>query len=231
MSIDFFLDPYQNSSWLNILLEFVAAVFGITSVFLAKKENTLVYPVGLVSTLIYVYLLVQWQLFGDLIINIYYSFMSVYGWYMWTRVKTDTNESLQISRMNFTDKLKAFGIFLFSSAFIIFVYRHYNVISTEMGFIDSFYFVVDQIGKGSLEEFKKITPYLDTFTTGAAFVAMWLMANKKIENWTFWIAVNLVSVPLYFVKGFGFTGIQYFVFLILAIYGYLEWKKRIIKTT
>jgi nicotinamide mononucleotide transporter len=68
-------------------------------------------------------------------------------------------------------------------------------------------------------------PFLDTFTTASAFVAMWLMAIKKIENWTFWIATNIVSIPLYFVKGFGFTGIQYFIFLILATQGYIQWRK------
>ena len=82
---------------------------------------------------------------------------------------------------------------------------------------------------GNLENFRKITPFLDTFTTGIFFAAMWLMANKKIENWTLWIAGNIVSIPLYFVKGLGFTGIQYTIFLILAIQGYIAWKKSLDK--
>ena len=69
--------------------------------------------------------------------------------------------------------------------------------------------------------------YIDSFTTAIFFVAMWYMALKKIENWTLWIAGNIVSIPLYLVKGLGFTSIQYIVFLILAILGYIEWRKRL----
>jgi len=94
----------------------------------------------------------------------------------------------------------------------------------NLGFSDSIAYVWEHISSGKLTEIKKITPYLDTFTTGAAFAAMILMANKKLESWLFWIVVNIASVPLYFIKGYGFTGIQYFVFLVLAFYGYKEWK-------
>ena len=101
---------------------------------------------------------------------------------------------------------------------------------TDLSFKQTVAYVFDNLFSGKLENIKKITPYLDTFTTGAAFAAMWLMANKKLENWTFWIAVNMVSVPLYFIKGLGFTGIQYFIFLILAIYGYKAWKNSLDNT-
>ncbi|MDH5412823.1 MAG: nicotinamide riboside transporter PnuC, partial [Flavobacteriaceae bacterium] len=100
-----------------------------------------------------------------------------------------------------------------------------NVMSNQLGFYDSVNYAYTNMTSGNLEEFRKITPYLDTFTTGIFFAAMWLMANKKIENWIFWIAGNIVSIPLYFVKGYGFTGIQYTIFLILAIQGYIAWKK------
>ncbi len=224
--IDFFLEPYRNATALNVSLELIAAVFGVLSVFYAKKENILVFPTGIISTGIYVYLLSRWNLYGDLIINIYYTLMSIYGWYMWNKTVDDTSEHISITKSKTIDKLKAFGIFAFTSVFVIFVYRYYNVMPNNLGFADSFDYAVSKIFSGSLSEFRKSTPFLDTFTTGAAFAGMWLMANKKIENWIFWIAVNIVSVPLYFVKGYGFTGIQYTIFLTLAFMGYGEWKIR-----
>ena len=224
--IDFFLEPYKDASTLNISLEFIAALFGVISVFFAKKENILVFPTGIISTGLYVYLLSQWSLYGDLIINIYYTLMSIYGWYMWSKIIDDKDKHIPITKSNKKDKLKAFGIFAFTSVFVIAVYRYYNVMPNDLNFEESINYAIEKITSGSLIEFRKATPFLDTFTTGAAFAAMWLMANKKLENWTFWIAVNIVSIPLYFVKGYGFTGIQYTIFLVLAIYGYMEWSKK-----
>ena len=226
--IDFFLEPYRNATTLNIILEFLAAFFGILSVYFAKKENILVFPTGIVSTGLYVYLLSQWNLYGDLIINIYYTIMSIYGWFMWSKIVKGTDQHLPISRTNWNDKLKTIGIFIFTSIFVIVVYRYYGVMP-NLNLSDSIQFAFEKLTSGHLKDFRTATPYLDTFTTGAAFAAMWLMANKKLENWTFWIAVNIVSVPLYFVKGYGFTGVQYFIFLVLAVFGYLEWKRKVVE--
>ncbi len=223
--LNFFLEPYKTASSLNILLEIIAAVFGVISVFYAKKENILVFPTGIISTAIYVYLLSQWSLYGDLIINIYYTIMSVYGWYMWRKIIDDHQNHIPISRTTKKDKIKAFGIFAFTSVFVIIVYRYYNVMPNNLGFSESVNYAFTKLTSGNLIEFRKATPFLDTFTTGMFFAAMWLMANKKLENWTLWIAGNIVSIPLYFVKGYGFTGIQYSIFLILAFLGYKQWKK------
>ncbi|PCI07839.1 MAG: nicotinamide mononucleotide transporter [Flavobacteriaceae bacterium] len=225
--IDFFLEPYQSATNLNIGLEFTAAFFGVLSVVYAKKENILVFPTGIISTGIYVYLLSQWNLYGDLIINIYYTVMSLYGWYMWSKIIDNEQHHIPISRTTKKDKIKAFGIFIFTSIFVIIVYRYYNVMPNDLNFSESINDAITKLGSGNLAEFRKGTPYLDTFTTGVFFAAMWLMANKKIENWTLWIAGNIVSIPLYFVKGYGFTGIQYSIFLILAIFGYIAWKKNL----
>ena len=229
--LNFFVEPYQTASALHISLELIAAVFGVISVVYAKKENILVFPTGIISTTLYVYLLVQWALYGDLIINIYYSLMSVYGWYMWSRIIDSKQHHLPISTTNTNEKLKAFGIFLFTSIFVIAVYRHYNVMPNHLNFTESVDYAVTNLTAGNLEDFRKTTPFLDTFTTGIFFAGMWLMANKKIENWLFWIAGNVVSIPLYFVKGYGFTGIQYAIFLILAFQGYIVWKKNLNKQT
>lgn len=227
--IDFFLEPYRTAITLNIVLEFIAASFGVASVFLAKKENILVYPTGIISTGIYVYLLSQWNLYGDLIINIYYTLMSVFGWYMWSKIIDNEKNHIPISRTNTKDKWKAIGIFLFTSIFVIIVYRYYNVMPNTLNFNESLHYAFKNLTSGSLESFRLATPFIDTFTTGIFFAAMWLMALKKIENWTLWIIGNVASIPLYFVKGYGFTGIQYLIFLILAILAYKQWKKSLNK--
>src|SRR4030066_629334 len=203
--INFFIEPYQTASALHISLELIAAFFWVLSFILAKKENILVFPTGIISTALYVYLLVQWDLYGDLIINIYYTLMSVYGWYMWSRIVDDKQHHLPISRTNHMDKLKTLGIFLFTSIFVIFVYRLYNVMPNHLNFTESVDYAVTNLTAGNIEDFRKTTPFLDTFTTGIFFAGMRLMANKKLENWLFWIAGNLVSIPLYFVKGYCFT--------------------------
>jgi nicotinamide mononucleotide transporter len=225
--IDFFTDPYKAASGFDIFLEIIAALFGIASVLFARKESIWVYPTGIISTVIYIYICYVGIIYGDMIVNIYYTLMSIYGWYMWSRLID--NHHIEITRTNRVDKLKATGIFIFTAVFVLFIYSKYKIIDTSLGLFDSIEYVFSNLN--SLENFRKITPYIDTFTTASAFVGMWLMANKKLENWTFWIITNIVSVPLYFVKGYGFTGIQYFIFLILAFYGYTAWKKTLDKKT
>ena len=199
---DFFLEPYKTASTLNITLEILAVIFGIASVWYAKKESIWVYPTGIISTAIYVYICYQFTLYGDLIINIYYTLMSIYGWYIWTRlIKGD---HIEITKSSRKDLIKALGIFISTAAFVIVVYLFYN-------------------------RFDRITDYFDTFTTGIFFAAMWMMANKKIEHWLLWIGGNIISIPLYFIKGLGFSGIQFTIFLGLAILGYIEWKKSLNK--
>ncbi len=195
---DFFLAPYREASFLDIFLEIIAVIFGIASVYFAKKESILVYPTGLVSTIIYVFICWQFTLYGDLIINIYYTGMSIFGWYMWTRIVD--NHHLPITRCSKKDWQKAISIFVLTTIFIIGVYTYFD-------------------------RFDRMTDYFDTFTSGMFFAGMWLMANKKIENWIIWIVGNIISIPLYFIKGLGFSGIQFTVFLVLAFYGYIAWKK------
>ena len=196
--IDFLLSPYQSATISNILLEITAVVLGILSVWYAKMENILVFPTGIISTSIYVYICIQFSLYGDVIINFYYTLMSLYGWYAWKQNKE--GHTLSISVASLKDIGKALYIFLFTIVVVISVYLYFD-------------------------RYNQLTDYFDTFTTGVFFAAMWLMAQKKIEHWLFWIIGNIISIPLYIVKGLGFSGIQFTIFLILAIQGYFEWKK------
>ena len=200
--IDFFCAPYANATAIQITLEIVAVFFGIASVLYAKKENIWVFPTGIISTVLYVYIGYQFTLYGDMIINLYYTLMSFYGWYVWNH--RTSGQSIEITISNSLDMLKALGIFISTVAFVVGVYLYFD-------------------------RFDRVTDYFDTFTSGIFFAAMWLMAHKKIEHWMFWILGNLISIPLYFVKGLGFSGLQFTIFLILAVQGYIEWKKHLNK--
>jgi nicotinamide mononucleotide transporter len=183
----------------EIVLEITAVVFGLLSVLFAKKNNILVFPTGLVSTLIFVYLLWRWSLLGDMIINVYYVVMSIYGWYHWSRKKDKVDEFPIAKATN--KELRLSGVILISSMlFVVLIYVYF-------------------------EKFTNIAAYVDTITTGIFFAAMWLMARRKLENWLLWIIGDIISIPLYLYKGYTFTSIQYIIFTIIAFYGYIEWKK------
>ncbi len=196
---DFFLDTYKSRQVYLIGLEAVAFFFGIASVVYAKRENILVYPTGLVATVITVYLFYIDALFGDMMMNFYYSIMSIYGWWNWSRV-SHHKKVVQISRTNLREKQVGFVLFLLTMMVTYGVYRIYG---TMLNF----------------------TNYIDILTSGIFFTAMWYMANKKLENWTLWILADLITVPLYAYRGWGMLSLQYLIFTVLAIQGYLAWKK------
>ena len=198
---DFFFSQYAAYSTFDISLEITAVCFGIASVFFAWFNKIWVYPTGIISTSIYVYLLFKWSLLGDMMINAYYFVMSIYGWYIWTR-KIDESHVTPISRTTSKEKMIQLLIFIATLLFVYIVYV-------------------------SFDKWNNWTAYVDTLTTAIFFVGMWLMARRKIENWTFWIIGDIISVPLYFYKGFTFSSFQYVIFTIMAIFGYLAWKKNL----
>ena len=195
---DLLFQQYSDYQTLDISLVISAVVFGILSVWFSKKNNILVYPTGMISTSIFTYLLFKWSLLGDMMINAYYFMMSIYGWYIWTRKVN--NIVTPISKVSSPEKITSLIIFFFSLSFVYGIYNYFD-------------------------KWGSYTSYIDNFTTAIFFVAMWLMANRKIENWIFWIIGNIISIPLYFYKGLTFTSIQYIIFTVIAISGYYTWKK------
>ena len=196
---DFLFSQYSSYSPSFIYLELFAVIMNITSVVYAKQNNILVYPTGLIGTGIFVYILLNFSLLGDTIINAYFFSMSIYGWYFWSRKKDEVFIN-QVSTIN-RNEIKYLFILAFSS-------------------LISIYFVYDYFDK-----WNNWTAYVDNITTAIFFVAMWLMARRKIESWIFWIIGDLITVPLYFYKGLTISSIQYIIFLILAVLGYISWKK------
>ena len=190
---------YATYEPLDITLEIMGVVFGLLSVWLAKKNHIGVFPTGMISTSIFVYLLLKWGLVGDMLINAYYFGMSVYGWVIWSRVN-DQQQTTLITRINQLEWKYLFLLFVGSLGFVYGVYQWFGLWNSS-------------------------TAMIDTLTTAIFFSGMWLMARRKIENWIFWIVGDIISVPLYLIKGFSFTSLQYLIFTFIAIYGYLEWKK------
>jgi len=198
---DFFFEQYKTYSTTDTVLEIIAVIFGFLSVWYSKQNKIWVFPTGMISTSIFVYLLLKWELLGDMMINGYYFIMSIYGWYLWTRKVGDTQVT-QISETTTKEKKGALVIFIATLFFVYFIYN-------------------------TFDKWTSWVAYADTITTAIFFVGMWLMAKRKIENWLFWIAGDIISIPLYFYKGFTFTSFQYLGFTFIAVFGYLAWKKNL----
>ncbi len=184
-------------------LEYIAVIAGILSVWFSKKENILVYPVGLINTIIYVYLSFKYQLFGEAGVNFYYTIVSIYGWVIWSKKNATLQPVLQIGFSNKKEAVQQVLFFLLLYGVIYFLLRYLK---------NEFY-------EGAI-------PWADALASAAAFTGMWLMARKKVESWWWWILTNIVSVPLYFVKGLMFTSVYYLILFVLAIFGLLEWQKK-----
>ena len=201
--LNLMFEQYSQYQSIDIALEIIAVFLGISSVWFSKNNNILVFPTGMISTAIFIYLLYKWVLLGDMIINAYYFVMSIYGWYIWTRKKD--NSVTQITSINSKEKKASIIIFVSSLMFVYLVYVYFD-------------------------KWDSVTAYIDNLTTAIFFVGMWLMAKRKIENWIFWIVGDIISVPLYFYKGLTFTSLQYLIFTFIAIAGYYSWKKTLNKS-
>ncbi|MAV66420.1 MAG: nicotinamide mononucleotide transporter [Flavobacteriaceae bacterium] len=201
--INYLFDAYSTYSVFEIVLECLAFGFGIISVIYAKKENILVFPTGITCTIITMYFMFNERLIGHMMVNLFYTLMSIYGWWNWSRKENDI-VTVKISKFSFNDLPKASLIFFFIVFISYFLHDYFN---TELGAYAS----------------------LDIFTSGIFVTAMWLMANKKLENWVLWIIGNVITIPLYFGSDKIILSVQYIIFTILAIQGYIQWKKSLSK--
>lgn len=179
--------------------EFTAVFFGIVSVLYSRKENILVYPTGIVSTIFYTWFcFFWWNLYAEGSLNFYYTIMSIYGWYIWSKQKD--GKTLLITYNDKKDWIICMVFFTVSWVLLYVVLKNHT---------------------------NSTVPFADSFASATAYTGMWQMAKKKVENWIWWILTNAISIPLYFYKGAVFTSLQYIVFLILAIMGLIEWKKKL----
>ena len=200
---EFFIAVY-NGLIQTTRIEAIAVIMGIVSVWYSRKENILVFPTGIINTTLYIYLSFKGHLLGEASVNLYYTIMSLYGWYWWSRKKEDqVTHVLQITNSNTKQRLEQFLVFL----------GFYTVLYFGLLFLKT-NFAPDAI------------PWADALASASAYTGMWLMAKKKVESWVWWIVTNITSIPLYFIKGYAFTSFQFIVLLILAIAGYISWNKK-----
>jgi nicotinamide mononucleotide transporter len=203
------LSSIFQSFWDNLvntsLPEFLAVVFGLLSVWFAKQEKILVYPTGIISVVLYVFICFEVKLYADAGINLYYFIMSVYGWYCWAIKKN--KPVLHITSCSKRDWFFSAGLFVVSLGVIIVLLKIFK--------------------KDDIAYWSTMVPYIDTFVTSVFIVGMWMMARKKIENWILWIIGDAISIPLFIYKGLAFTGFQFLAFLVLAVMGYASWRKSI----
>jgi len=198
------LESIYNGFVQTTWIEAIAVISGIVSVWYSRKENILVFPTGLLNTTIYIYLSFKGHLLGEASVNLYYTIMSLYGWYLWTR-KNQTNQELilQITNSNTKERIQQFLFFA--------------------GVYATIYFALVYLKQSFAPE---AIPWADALASASAYTAMWLMAKKKVESWFWWVLTNIASIPLYFIKGYTFTSVQFIVLLILAIAGWIEWSRK-----
>lgn len=187
--------------------EYIAVFSGILSVWYSRKENILVYPVGLINTIIYIYISIEGHLLGEASVNLYYTIMSIYGWVLWSKKDSHEHIVMYITRSNAKDWLHQIFFFLF----------FYVSIFVSLTYLKRAF------AEGAI-------PWADAFASATAFTGMWLMAKKKVESWYWWIATNIASIPLYFVKQYVFTSVYYLVLLVFAFWGLAEWKRKAMQT-
>lgn len=197
MDFNGFWNLFISNLYQTSLLEVIAVLFGLLSVWYSRKVNLLVYPTGIINVLIYVYICFYAGLYADMGINMVYFVMSVYGWYNWTRKKDDVT-TVRITWLSHKGNILA--LLLAAVAFILISYILVNYTDSTV-------------------------PFIDSFTTAIFVVGMWLMARKNVENWIYWIIGDVICIPMFFYKGLVFTSFQYLVFLILAVMGFISWRK------
>ncbi|RXM53386.1 MULTISPECIES: nicotinamide riboside transporter PnuC [unclassified Chryseobacterium] len=211
---DLFVKPYESYDSLQIILEASGAIFGTLSVYFSIKKNIWVYPTGIISTLIYVYILFNFGLLGDCLINVYYTIMSVYGWILWAKNSED-HVHVDVTWATKKEWVYAVILFILSLILVTFIYYYKPYIDNQFSMVGT------NLGLYHLDW----ANWMDIFTTSIFLVGMWFMAKQRIENWIFWIIGDFICMPMMIFKGLGITSVQYLVFTIMAILGYLSWKK------
>lgn len=184
-------------------LEFVAVITGIVSVWLSKKENIWLYPIGIINTLLYVYLSIKGHLLGEASVNIYFTIFSIYGWILWAKKDKQHQPVYHVQYSSLKDWI--LNLLFFATMYIIIYY--------------ALVYLKKDFAQGAI-------PAADAFASASSYTGMLLMARKKVESWIWWIITNISAIPLYFIKGYVFTSFQYVVFLIIAILGWIAWHKK-----
>ncbi|MDD3788268.1 MAG: nicotinamide riboside transporter PnuC [Petrimonas sp.] len=178
-------------------IEIIGVVIGLIYLYLEYTANKWLWPVGVLMPVVYVWIFFQSKFYADMGINIYYFFASIYGWIRWTRNKINKNQpEISHTPARYIVPLSVIGIVIFGLiAFVL------------IRFTDS------------------PVPYGDSFTTAVSILGMWMLAQKYVEQWWLWFAVNVVSCALYVWKGLYPTAGLFAVYSMISVFGYFKWKR------
>ena len=190
------------------LLELLAVISGVASVWLAKKENVLLYPVGILSVVIWIFLCFNSDLYGQSLVNLFFFLMNIFGWYNWLRKTGDNSNMINIKSNSLKENvLSVVAIFILSPV-LYFCLEPFQDPNTNLLFV-----------------------YLEMIITAINFVAMWLIAWKRIENWMLWIVADILCIPLFIYNEYFLSVIQFIFFIVIAFMGHYQWKKQLLKNT
>jgi len=192
------------------ILELSGLIFGILTVYFLIKENILTWPCGIIYVLISFVIFWQQRLYGDFILHIFFLVLNIYGWYYWVTGKNRGSEELPITRV--TSKMMFRILAVSGLGILIFGY-----------FLSNIHIIWTDLDAASV-------PYWDSTTSILSVTGMWLTARKKIENWYFWLIVDVIATIIYVYKGIYFYSALYGIYIVMAIAGYQAWNKSYHKT-
>lgn len=182
-------------------LELVAVITGFICVFFNARENVWGWPLGIISCFLYIFIFYDTKLYPDMWLQIMYVGLNMYGWYQWL-FGGENKKELKITTLRW----KEASILIPSGLLLTLL---------------SYYFFSTYTDAAQ--------PFWDSFNTAFSLVAVYLMAKKRLENWLIWIMVDIIYVPLVFSRGLYLTAFLYLSYLVLATYGYIQWRKNMSK--
>lgn len=184
------------------VLEVIGLFTGLVTVILLIRQNILTWPVGIVYVLVSLIIFLEAKLYADFALHIVYLALNIYGWYYWYYGKKNQQEVLSVST---TSRNLSLVLMVLSGA---------GIWATG--------YMLHRFTDASL-------PYWDSATTILSFTGMWLTARKKIENWLYWFVVDVLAAGIYFYKGIQLYALLYLIYVGLAIAGYYNWKRSMLK--
>jgi nicotinamide mononucleotide transporter len=200
---------FLNKHWIEIF----AVITGLLYVYLEIKQNKVMWIVGIISSLVFIYVFFSAKIYANMAMYGYYVFISVYGWFAWKK-----NEELRMKNEECNNMVKASPIthllpFTINRLPII----RFIVISIILSFV---------VGYVLANFTDSPIPYYDGLVAAFSMVATWMLTQKIIQHWYFWIGINLFCVPLYASQGLYFTAFMFLVYFVMSIIGLKEWKKK-----
>ena len=191
-------------------LECLTTIFGILNVYCLSKLKVSNYFWGILNVILSFFIFFQSQMYSDMVLQIYYLIINIYGWWLWLhpgKSDADSNNQLKVSTNSILYNTITFAISCVAFVLLGIFLKNIHVILPSLFKIPSSY------------------PFVDSFITTVSVVAMYFMAKKKIEHWYLWFVTDLTSMIIFYIQGIKFVSFEYFVFLFFAFIGYIEWRK------